>query len=101
MPPKKRWWFLDPREWLKLAYETFGVKHPIGSLIGVMILFALSGAAIWMISANLYEKAHATEQATTKSPKSGSGQVADCGINVDGNGNKIGDVNCKADQSSK
>jgi hypothetical protein len=22
-----RWWFLDPREWLKLAYETFGAEN--------------------------------------------------------------------------
>ena len=92
---------MDPREWLKLAYETFGAKHPIGSLVCVMILFALFGGAVWMLGANLYEKSHPAEHSTTRSPSAPTQTAAQCGVNVDGNGNKIGDVNCKTDPQAE
>jgi ABC-type antimicrobial peptide transport system permease subunit len=54
--PPCRWWFLNPIEWLKAIYGAFGVKHPTISLIVVTLLSAMSGAAIWILGANLVAK---------------------------------------------
>jgi hypothetical protein len=51
-----RWWFLNPIELLKLAYETFGAKYPAVSLIAVMLLGALFFGAVWHVAARQYEK---------------------------------------------
>jgi hypothetical protein len=44
-------------EWLKLAYETFGAKHPTASFIAVMVLGAIVFGGVWQIAAHQYEKA--------------------------------------------
>ena len=49
---------MNPMEWLKVAYETFGAKHPTASLIVVMALGALIFGAVWVVGAQQYEKSH-------------------------------------------
>jgi hypothetical protein len=66
--PPCRWWFLNPIEWLKAIYGAFGVKHPTISLIVVTLLSAMSGAAIWILGANLVAKEDAKK---TGEPLSG------------------------------
>jgi cytoskeletal protein RodZ len=62
-----RWWYLNPMEWLKIAYETFGAKHPAVSLIAVMVLGALIAGAVWLLGAQQYEKTQ-TGQNTPTTP---------------------------------
>jgi hypothetical protein len=59
---------LNPLEWLKIAYETFGAKYPTASLIGVMFVGALIFGAAWLVGAQQYERSHATQ--ITPSPSS-------------------------------
>jgi len=67
--------FMKPMELLKLAYETFGAKHPTGSLIIVMALGGVMGVAIcgalWTVAANQYQKGNATEPARTVNTTTG------------------------------
>ena len=51
-----RWRFMNPIEWLKSLYETFGAKHPTASLIVVMLLGAGLAAVLWQIGAQQYQK---------------------------------------------
>jgi hypothetical protein len=55
---RNRWWFLNPIEWLKNIYETFGLKHPTGSMIVVVVLSAIAGGVVWTLAANLVAKEH-------------------------------------------
>lgn len=69
---------MKPMELLRLAYETFGAKHPQGSLIIVMSLGGVLGVAIcgalWTVAANQYQKGSTAEPAhsvnTTTGPQS-------------------------------
>lgn len=54
---------MNPLEWLKSLYETFGVKHPAVSLIIVMIVGASAFGAMWKIGEHQYEKALAVAKA--------------------------------------
>jgi hypothetical protein len=47
---------LNPIEWLKLAYETFGANHPKASMIGVTILGGIVFAGVWHFAAVQYHK---------------------------------------------
>lgn len=71
-----RWRFMNPFEYLKLIYETFGAKHPTGSLILVMTLGGLLGVVLfgglWVIAANQYAKSATAEQPQTINTTSGS-----------------------------
>ena len=60
---------MNPLEWLKLAYGVFGAKHPTASLVAVIVLCGLFGAAVWKLGAHLWEK----DQAKILAP-SGQGQ---------------------------
>jgi hypothetical protein len=98
---------LDPREWLKLAYETFGAKHPAFSLISVMIIWALIGGAFWQLGANLYEKSRNTPLPTTQSPTPGASPQTgpasvsgDCNAVNTGNAGKA-DSNCPPPKQEK
>jgi len=55
MDRASRWWFLNPLEWLKIAYETFGAKHPIGSLSVVMVwvLCWLAQFGLWVLNSTV------------------------------------------------
>jgi len=73
MGPAPWWWFLNPLEWLKIAYETFGAKHPTGSLIGVMVLGALLAGAVWLVGAQQYGKSHSAPTVPTPTTNTTSG----------------------------
>jgi hypothetical protein len=62
-----RWLFLNPLEWLKSLYETFGVKHPAVSLVIVMIIGAGAFGAMWKVGEHQYEKALAVAKAAAGS----------------------------------
>jgi hypothetical protein len=83
---------LNPLEWLKLAYETFGAKYPAGSMIAVMLLGAFVFGAVWQITAHKYQKDQigdrqapaVTTQQTGAAKTSGSNSPA-----ITGSGNEI------------
>ncbi|MEX2302064.1 MAG: hypothetical protein WD733_14085 [Bryobacterales bacterium] len=52
-----RWWFLNPLEWLKSAYEVFGAGHPRLSLAIAMVVGALLFGALWEIAAHQHKLA--------------------------------------------
>jgi len=47
---------LNPLEWFKTLYAAFGVKHPIGYLIVLMILGVLAGYVVWELGAYKYRQ---------------------------------------------
>ena len=47
---------MNPLEWLKAIYETFGTPYPRVSLIAVAVLGAISFAAVWLFAAKQVEK---------------------------------------------
>ena len=87
---------MNPLQWLKAIYETFGTPYPRASLIAVAALGAIFSAAVWLFAAKQVEKDRgvasqgssttAGSSASTKGPNSPA---------VTGNGNDI-----KYDQSS-
>jgi hypothetical protein len=46
-----RWHSMNPMEWLKAIYETFGTPYPRMSLIAVMALGAILSGAFWLVLA--------------------------------------------------
>ena len=48
--------FMNPMEWLKAIYETFGTPYPRASLIAVMVLGAILSGAFWLVLARQIEK---------------------------------------------
>jgi hypothetical protein len=76
---KSRWRFLNPLDWLRTLYETFGAKHPTGSLVGVMLLFGLLGGVLWLVGANLYEKNRPPTANAATAAQASSGAVPPLG----------------------
>jgi|SRR5664280_1259332 len=84
-----RWRFMNPFEWARNLYETFGAKHPIASLIVVMLIGAGLAATFWQIGAYQYHKG---QLATAPLSVPASGAAATSGAKspaVTGNGNTI------------
>jgi hypothetical protein len=82
------WHFMNPIQWLKAVYETFGTPHPRGSLIAVTILGAIFFAAIWLFAANQVNKDHQTPIA----PPSATGPATTSGDSspaITGSGNSV------------
>jgi hypothetical protein len=75
------WRFMNPLQWLKAIYETFGTPHPRGSLIAVSILGAIFFAAIWLFAANQVKK----DRQTLVAPPSTSGSATTLGENSPAN----------------
>lgn len=57
---------MNPIEWLKAIYETFGTPHPRTSMVVVVILGAVSFGAIWHFAAKQVEKSHQAVSAPSK-----------------------------------
>lgn len=85
--------FMNPIEWLKAIYDTFGTPYPRASLVAVGCLGAICFVAVWLFAAKQVEKAHVSN---TPSPASGPASTKG-GMSpaVTGNGNNI-----QYDQSS-
>jgi hypothetical protein len=85
---------MNPLQWLKAIYETFGTPYPRLSLVAVSILGAISFAAVWLFAAKQVEK----DRHTSHAPSQISGPASTTGDRspaVTGNGNDI-----KYDESS-
>ncbi len=82
---------MNPFEILKPAYETFGAKHPIGSLVAVIALGGVLGAllfgSVWLILAQQYQKANQTEP--TPTPTTTNSTSAPDSPIITGNGNSV------------
>src|ERR1700733_15281634 len=59
MERSSRWRSINPMEWLKAIYETFGTPYPRASLIAVMLLCAIVGGAAWLVLARQVDKSKA------------------------------------------
>jgi hypothetical protein len=84
---------MNPIQWLKAIYETFGTPYPRASLVAVTLLGAITFAAIWLFAAKQVQKGEAvgtpsqvTGPASTAGPESPA---------ITGNGNTF-----KYDQSA-
>lgn len=61
-----RWCFMNPMEWLKSLYETFGgPKHPTVLLVGAIVVGGILGAVACLVAANEYKKAQLAAPAPT------------------------------------
>ena len=79
---------MNPLEWFKAIYETFGTPHPRASLIVVMALFAGFGAGVWIFLAKQVEK----DRLNKNTPPNVSGPASTSGPNSPantGNGNEF------------
>jgi hypothetical protein len=81
---------MNPLEWLKAIYESFGTPYPRASLVAVMILGAISFAAVWLFAAKQVERDHVAgtrgAQPAVNGPASTKGPNSPA---VTGNGNDI------------
>jgi hypothetical protein len=79
---------MNPIEWLKAIYETFGTPYPRASLIAVAILGAISFAAVWVFAAKQVEKGHKVQSAPSQvsGPASTAGPQSPANT---GNGNEF------------
>jgi len=79
---------MNPIEWLKAIYETFGTPYPRASLVAVGFLGAICFVAVWQFAAKQVAKDHQASGA----PVSVSGSATTSGNNSPantGNGNNI------------
>jgi hypothetical protein len=77
---------MNPMEWLKAIYETFGTPYPRMSLISVMVLGAIFSGALWLVLARQVEKGRvptAPSQATGPASTSGDNSPANTGSGND------------------
>jgi hypothetical protein len=85
---------MNPFQWLKAVYETFGTPYPRASLVVVTIFGAILFAAAWIFTCKQVEK----DRHNSNAPPQVSGPASTTGDKspaVTGNGNDI-----KYDQSS-
>jgi hypothetical protein len=79
---------MNPLQWLKAIYETFGTPYPRASLIAVAILGAILFAAGWLLAAKQVEK----DRQISPAPSQVSGPASTAGDDspaVTGSENKI------------
>jgi hypothetical protein len=78
--------FMNPLQWLKAIYETFGTPYPRTSLVAVAFLGAICFVAIWLFAAKQVER----DRQAPSTPRSMSGPASSTGDNSPantGNGN--------------
>jgi len=83
-----RWRFMNPMEWLKAVYETFGTPYPRASLVVVAFLGAVCFGAVWLFAAKQVEKGR---QVSIIAPAqvSGTASATNGSIANTGNGNNL------------
>jgi hypothetical protein len=87
---------MNPLQWMKAVYETFGTPYPRSSLVAVSILGAILFAAAWLLAAKQVENDR--RASTSAAPPQVSGSASSMGDNSPantGNGNST-----QYDQSS-
>jgi hypothetical protein len=93
---------LNPIDWLKAIYETFGVPYPRASLIAVSVLGAALFAGAWQLAAKQVEKEHKAPSAVVSSPSTGPATTSgDQSPANTGNGNSFTYENPAPQQSGK
>ena len=74
---------MNPLQWLKAIYETFGSPYPRASLAAVMVLGAIVSGAVWLFAAKQVEKDRqqtvSPPQTTGAASASGNHSVANTG----------------------
>jgi hypothetical protein len=88
---------MNPLQWLKAIYETFGAPYPRASLVAVAFLGAIFFSAVWLFAARQVEKDRVPS--TGSAPPTASGPATTKGPNspaVTGSGNDV-----QYDQSSR
>ncbi len=85
-----RWRFMNPMEWLKAVYETFGTPYPRASLAVVGFLGAVCFIAVWLFAAKQVEKSHQVSIiAPVPAQVSGAASATNGSIANTGNGSTI------------
>jgi len=74
---------------LKAFYEAFGTPHPRASLIVVMIISALLGAAAWLFAANQVEKDRKASRSAPSHVSGGASTSGDSSPAITGDRNNI------------
>jgi hypothetical protein len=64
---------MNPLQWLKAVYETFGTPYPRASLAAVAFLGAICFVAVWLFAAKQVEKDRQTSSAPMSGPASTTG----------------------------
>jgi len=79
---------MNPLQWLKAIYETFGTPYPRASLVAVTILGAILFAAVWLFAAKQVQKDHhnSTVPSQVSGPASTGGDKSPA---VTGTGNNV------------
>jgi hypothetical protein len=80
---------MNPVDWLKALYETFGTPHPRVSLYVVTILGAAVAFGIWLFAAKQVEKDRQTIKAPPSEMSGPASTTGDQSPAVTGNGNDI------------
>jgi len=79
---------MNPIEWLKAVYETFGTPYPRVSLIVVAILGAILFATVWLFAAKQVDKDHQIQSVPSRLGGPASTTGAQSPANT-GNGNQF------------
>lgn len=103
VPSLRDWRYMNPMEWLKAAYEAFGVPHPKLSLLVVAIAGAITFGAGWMLLGHMVIRDRAAKAQTLQTvPASGAATTSgDSSPAVSGNGNTITYEQPSSDSSKK
>ncbi len=83
---------MNPIEWLKALYETFGTPNPRASMVLVVILGALSFGLVWQFAAKQVEKSHQAASVPSKTGAPPTGAASTTGSQspaITGNGNQV------------
>lgn len=78
---------------MKALYGALGVKYPMLSLVGVILLSGTIGGAFWQVSAHLYSESQNSENQKQQAIPNGAEASGDCSSANTGNGNTV-DIDC-------
>jgi hypothetical protein len=76
-------------EWLRAIYEALGSRHPIGSLVVVILLGGAAAGGVWLIAANQYEKGLKKNGQVTTPAAGPISTDAPCSPVTQGSGNTV------------
>jgi hypothetical protein len=80
---------MNPLDWLKALYETFGAPHPRSSFVVVIILGGICSAGVWALAAKQYEKSLTKPPEAVVSKPGDATASGDHNVAVSGNHNTI------------
>jgi hypothetical protein len=83
---------MNPVEWLKAIYETFGTPYPRASMALVVILGGVSFGLVWHFAAKQVEKSHQAISVPSKAGAPATGAASTTGSQspaITGDGNQV------------